>query len=103
MRLDGGAAGSSDIAIFDHLYGNLTGHETLALNVVLHYLLKHRKAIAFEVDDVYNVLEEDTNDSDDESSSSRIHFIVINAITPLLGPNLSAASSQGHVIIVHLK
>ncbi|KAM6504440.1 P-loop containing nucleoside triphosphate hydrolase protein [Amanita muscaria] len=142
---------STGVPIFDDLYGNLTGHEvieisgcprsgksTLALNVVLHYLLNHVEAKAtwidttgsfsvehaslvlkslisaseddntvlerlqvsqaFEVDDVYNVLEEE----DETSSTSHIHFIVIDAITPLLGPNLSAASSQGHAVMVHL-
>ncbi|KAM6493754.1 hypothetical protein JOM56_010115 [Amanita muscaria] len=97
---------STGIPIFDDLYGNLTGREVrvtfrlgqIYLGVECRSPLSAQArqgymSQAFEVDDVYNDLEEDTNDSDGESSSSHIHFIVIDAITPLLGPNLSAASS----------
>jgi len=48
-------------------------------------------ALAFNIDSVYDIF-----DSINHNPQPTIKFIVIDAITILLGPNLSAVSSEGH-------
>ncbi|KAF9472126.1 hypothetical protein BDN70DRAFT_938412 [Pholiota conissans] len=51
--------------------------------------------LAFDTDTVQELIE-DFSQRDD----AHLEFVVIDAITPLLGPLLSAASAQGHAIMI---
>ncbi|KAG6910006.1 hypothetical protein DXG01_014007 [Tephrocybe rancida] len=52
-------------------------------------------SLAFDIEAAYNVLDELQH----ASSDTRLSCVVFDAITPLLGPLLSAVSAQGHSIM----
>ncbi|PCH42226.1 nucleoside triphosphate hydrolase protein [Wolfiporia cocos MD-104 SS10] len=57
-------------------------------------------ALAFDIETVHDVLEQLRSDlSSDPRPLPTVHCVVIDAITPLLGPRLSAVSAQGHAIM----
>lgn len=57
-------------------------------------------ALAFDIEAAHEVLDElYASLADDLSTGSTMRCVVIDAVTPLLGPLLSAVSSQGHAVM----
>ncbi|KAF8622566.1 hypothetical protein AX15_006914 [Amanita polypyramis BW_CC] len=70
--------------------------ESLTVQDITATLDRLQVCQSFDIDSVLNVLDVAT-----DADPSWLRFVVVDTVTQLLGPNLSAVSAQGHSIMVH--
>ncbi|KAF8240706.1 P-loop containing nucleoside triphosphate hydrolase protein [Tricholoma matsutake] len=74
----------------------LISYDTQAASTALERL---QVSLAFDVDSVHRVLDALRSSLNSDATGLKVDCIVVDAITPLLGPLLSAVSAQGHAIM----